>query len=95
MGVWSYDFVEAQTHDGRKLRLMTLIDEFTRSPPFWSVGKPHDPMPQGPAGRAGGTPSDASTVWHPPTRRTTVVCTENPKPGSIGSEVRQGGRLTL
>ena len=28
--MWSYDFVEAQTHDGRKLRLMTLIDEFTR-----------------------------------------------------------------
>jgi putative transposase len=28
--VWSYDFVEAQTHDGRKLRLMMLIDEFTR-----------------------------------------------------------------
>jgi transposase InsO family protein len=28
--VWSYDFVEAQTHDGRKLRLMTLIDEFSR-----------------------------------------------------------------
>ena len=28
--VWSYDFVEAQTHDGRKFRLMTLIDEFTR-----------------------------------------------------------------
>jgi putative transposase len=25
--VWSYDFVEAQTHDGRKVRLMTLIDE--------------------------------------------------------------------
>lgn len=25
--VWSYDFVEAQTHDGRKLRVMTLIDE--------------------------------------------------------------------
>jgi putative transposase len=25
-----YDFVEAQTHDGRKLRLLTLIDEFTR-----------------------------------------------------------------
>src|SRR5258708_16166921 len=32
MGVWRYDFVEAQTHDGRKPRLMTLIDEFTRSP---------------------------------------------------------------
>jgi transposase InsO family protein len=28
--VWSYDFVEAQTHDGRKVRLMTLIDGFTR-----------------------------------------------------------------
>lgn len=28
--VWSYDFVESQTHDGRKVRLMTLIDEFTR-----------------------------------------------------------------
>ena len=37
MGVWSYDFVEVQTHDGRKLRLMTLIDEFTRSPPsLWA-----------------------------------------------------------
>jgi len=28
--VWSYDFVEARTHDGRKVRPMTLIDEFTR-----------------------------------------------------------------
>ena len=28
--VWSYDFVEAKTHDGRRIRLMTLIDEFTR-----------------------------------------------------------------
>jgi transposase InsO family protein len=28
--VWSYDFVEAQTHDGRKMRLLTLIDEFSR-----------------------------------------------------------------
>ena len=28
--VWSFDFVEAQTHDGRRIRLMTLIDEFTR-----------------------------------------------------------------
>ena len=26
----SFDFVEAQTHDGRRLRLMTLIDEFSR-----------------------------------------------------------------
>ena len=28
--VCSYDFVEAQTQDGRKVRRMTLIDEFTR-----------------------------------------------------------------
>lgn len=28
--VWSFDFVEAQTHDGRRVRIMTLIDEFTR-----------------------------------------------------------------
>ena len=28
--VWSYDFVSAVTHDGRALRLLTLIDEFTR-----------------------------------------------------------------
>ena len=28
--VWSFDFVETQTHDGRRLRLITLIDEFTR-----------------------------------------------------------------
>lgn len=28
--VWSYDFVAAQTHDGRPVRLLTLLDEFTR-----------------------------------------------------------------
>ena len=28
--VWSFDFVEAATLDGRRIRLMTLIDEFTR-----------------------------------------------------------------
>jgi len=28
--VWSYDFVEARTHDGRSLRLLTMLDEFTR-----------------------------------------------------------------
>ena len=28
--VWSYDFVEARTHDERSLRLLTMIDEFTR-----------------------------------------------------------------
>jgi putative transposase len=28
--VWSFDFVETRTHGGRRIRLMTLIDEFTR-----------------------------------------------------------------
>jgi transposase InsO family protein len=28
--VWSYNFVEAQTHDGRSIRLMPIIDEFSR-----------------------------------------------------------------
>ena len=28
--VWSYDFVEARTHDGRKFRMLNIIDEFTR-----------------------------------------------------------------
>lgn len=27
---WCYDFVHAQTHDGRPLRFFTLMDEFTR-----------------------------------------------------------------
>jgi transposase InsO family protein len=43
--VWSYDFVEAQTHDGRKVRLMTLIDEF---PPGMSgdPGRQADQQPE-------------------------------------------------
>ena len=28
--VWSYDFVSAMTHDGRTLRILVLIDEYTR-----------------------------------------------------------------
>ena len=28
--VWTYDFVSAMTHDGRTLRLLVLIDEYTR-----------------------------------------------------------------
>jgi putative transposase len=28
--VWSYDFVSAITHDGRSVRMLTLIDEYTR-----------------------------------------------------------------
>jgi putative transposase len=27
--VWSYDFVEDRTHDGRKYRMLNVIDEFT------------------------------------------------------------------
>jgi transposase InsO family protein len=27
--VWSYDFVEDRTHDGRKFRMLNVIDEFT------------------------------------------------------------------
>jgi putative transposase len=28
--VWSYDFVEDRTHDGRRFRMLNVIDEFTR-----------------------------------------------------------------
>jgi len=28
--VWSYDFVQARTHDGRSFRMLTMVDEFTR-----------------------------------------------------------------
>ena len=28
--VWAYDFVQDRTHDGRKFRMLTVIDEFTR-----------------------------------------------------------------
>jgi putative transposase len=28
--VWSFDFVETATHDGRRIRILTLIDEFSR-----------------------------------------------------------------
>ena len=28
--VWSYDFVNGRTHDGRTIRMLTLIDEYTR-----------------------------------------------------------------
>jgi putative transposase len=29
--VWSYDFVEGRTHNGRKFRMLNIIDEFTRA----------------------------------------------------------------
>lgn len=28
--VWAYDFVEDRTHDGRKLKMLTVVDEYTR-----------------------------------------------------------------
>ena len=28
--MWSYDFVEDRTHDGRKYRVLNVIDEFGR-----------------------------------------------------------------
>lgn len=28
--VWSYDFVESRTHDGRKFRMLNILDEFSR-----------------------------------------------------------------
>ena len=28
--VWAYDFVHARTHDGRSLRMLTIVDEYTR-----------------------------------------------------------------
>jgi len=30
MHVWSYDFIQDRTHDGRALRMLTVIDEYTR-----------------------------------------------------------------
>jgi transposase InsO family protein len=28
--VWAYDFVEDRTRDGRKIRMLNVVDEFTR-----------------------------------------------------------------
>jgi len=28
--VWSYDFVAERTHDGRPLKLLTILDEYSR-----------------------------------------------------------------
>jgi transposase-like protein len=34
--VWAYDFVEERTHDGRKFRILTIIDEASASAWHWS-----------------------------------------------------------
>jgi hypothetical protein len=31
--VWSYDFVQDRTHDGRIFRTLNIIDEFTKEAP--------------------------------------------------------------
>ena len=37
--VWTYDFVEDRTHDGRKLRMLTVVDEYTRECLAIDVGR--------------------------------------------------------
>ena len=37
--VWSYDFVFERTHDGRPLRILTIIDEYTRECLAIDVGR--------------------------------------------------------
>src|SRR5260370_41006148 len=51
MGVWSYDFVDAQTHDGPQAPAHALIDEFTRSPPFGASANLTIPCHTGAAAR--------------------------------------------
>lgn len=37
--VWSYDFVQARTHDGRALPMLTLIEEYSRECPVIDVAR--------------------------------------------------------
>ena len=37
--VWAYDFVEDRTRDGRKFRMLNVVDEFTRECPAIRVGR--------------------------------------------------------
>ena len=37
--VWAYDFVEDRTRDGRKLRMLNVVDEYTRECPAIRVGR--------------------------------------------------------
>lgn len=56
--MWSYDFIEDRTHDGRRFRMLCVIDEFTREAlairvkrklgsidVLESAGRPDDPTP--------------------------------------------------
>ena len=37
--VWTYDFIEDRTEDGRKLKLLTVLDEWTRESAAIEVGR--------------------------------------------------------
>ncbi len=37
--VWTYDFMSDQTEDGRSLKFLTVLDEFTRESPAIEVGR--------------------------------------------------------
>lgn len=37
--VWTYDFIEDRTEDGRKLKFLTVLDEWTRELPVIEVGR--------------------------------------------------------
>lgn len=37
--VWTYDFIEDQSEDGRKLKFLTVLDEWTRESPAIEVGR--------------------------------------------------------
>jgi transposase InsO family protein len=37
--VWTYDFMSDRTEEGRKLKLLTVLDEFTRESPAVEVGR--------------------------------------------------------
>jgi len=37
--VWTYDFMSDQTEEGRKLKLLTVLDEFTRESPAVELGR--------------------------------------------------------
>ncbi len=37
--IWAYDFVFARTHDGRSVRLLTVIDECKRRSKHGPVGR--------------------------------------------------------
>src|SRR5262245_28334456 len=39
--VWSYDFIFDRTEDGRRVKILSIVDEFTREVPGAGRGTPH------------------------------------------------------